>query len=288
MAPEQVEDARVTVVVASRNRRDELLQTLGRHRARVILVDNGSTDGTVDAVRRTHPHVEVVELGRNLGAAARTLGVRRATTPYVAFADDDSWWAPGSLHAAADALAAAPEVGLVAVDVLVGPAQRLDPFCEELARSPLPRDSTAPPGTRVLGFMACAAMVRRDAFLRAGGFDDVVRFPGEEERLAWDLTAQGSPLLYVPGPAVHHHPSPRRHGPAARHRAVTRSRVLTGVMRLPWRHALARTVAALRAGTPARRGVLDAARDMPAALLERRVVAPHVLADLELLDLTRT
>lgn len=67
-----MEYARVTVVVASRNRRKELLRSLGHHRAPVVLVDNGSTDGTPDAVRRTYPHVEVVELGENRAAAGRT------------------------------------------------------------------------------------------------------------------------------------------------------------------------------------------------------------------------
>ncbi|MBO3087254.1 glycosyltransferase family 2 protein [Cellulomonas dongxiuzhuiae] len=282
--PEPPEDPRVTVVVASRDRRDDLLRTLGRHRARVILVDNGSTDGTVEAVRRAFPHVEVVELGRNLAAAGRSIGVRRATTPFVAFADDDSWWSPGSLAAAADALASAPAAGLVAVDVLVGAAERRDPFCDVLAASPLEGGGELLPGPRVLGFMACAAMVRRDAFLRAGGFDDVVRFPGEEERLAWDLTAQGAPPAYVAGPVVHHHPSPRRHDAAARRRAVARSRVLTGLLRLPRRDALVRVRQALVEDAATRRGALDAVRDLPGALRQRRVLPRHVLADIAQLD----
>ena len=56
----------------SRNRREDLLVTLARHEAPVVLVDNGSTDGTVDAVRAAHPEVCVVPLGQNLGARART------------------------------------------------------------------------------------------------------------------------------------------------------------------------------------------------------------------------
>src|SRR4051794_32739178 len=165
-----VEDPRVTVVVATRNRRDEVLRTLGRHRAPVILVDNASADGTAEAVRRTYPHVEVIELRRNVGAAARTRGVERASTPFVAFADDDSWWAPGSLRTAADALDAHPGVGLVTVETLVGPDDLPDPFTTVLASSPLSWHDEPLPGPRVLGFMGCAAMVRRDAFLESGGF----------------------------------------------------------------------------------------------------------------------
>lgn len=296
--PIAVEDPRVTVVVASMNRREELLASLGRHRAPVVLVDNGSTDGTAAAVRAAHPDVEVLALPRNLGAAARTLGVRHAGTPYVAFADDDSWWAPGSLSAAADALEEHRTVALVNARVLVGAQERPDPFGDRLAGSPLP--GSAPlPGPRVLGFMACAAMVRRDAFLAVGGFDDVVRFPGEEERVAWDLTAAGWDLAYLPDAVVHHHPSPRRHSPEARTRAMTRSTLLTAVLRLPWPDVAARWRAAAvggrgreaagggvgdRSTSALRRGALDALRDLPRALRRRRVLPPRVLADIELLQ----
>lgn len=278
-----VEDPRVTVVVASRNRREELLHTLGQHRAPVVLVDNGSWDGTVAAVREQHPWVDVVDLGRNLAAAGRTIGVRRARTPYVAFADDDSWWAPGSLRTAADALERHPRTGLVDVRTLVGPEERLDPFCDLLAASPLSGDVPLP-GPRILGFMGCAAMVRREAFLAVGGFDDVVRFPGEEERLSWDLTAAGWPLAYLDAAVVHHHPSPLRHGAARRRRAIARSSALTAVMRLPAGRLTARLRSLVATGGPERLGVLDAARDAGRAVRARRVVPDGVLADLDLLS----
>ncbi|WP_282945541.1 glycosyltransferase family 2 protein [Cellulomonas endometrii] len=276
-----VEDARVTFVVMSRDRRDELVQSLGRHRAPVILVDNGSTDGTAAAVRAAHPHVRVVEAGRNLGAAARTLGVRLAETPYVAFADDDSWWAPGSLALVADVLDADPDVAVVQARVLVGPEERPDPFNDVLAASPLPR----PPRTDLptaLGFMACAAIVRRDAFLAAGGFDDVVRFPGEEERLALDLAAAGHAIVHAPQAVVHHHPSPRRHSPGARVTAATRSHLLTAILRLPWRD-VARDARSPARTPPRRRRLAAPVRDLR-ALRERRVTPPRVLSLRALLD----
>lgn len=274
-----VEDARVTVVVASRDRREELVASIAEHRAPVILVDNGSTDGSAVVVRRAHPWVEVLEVGENLGAHGRTLGARLARTPYVAFADDDSWWAPGSLRAAADVLERDPDVALVAARVLVGADERPDPFCAVLAASPL-RHRGRP---RLLGFVACAAMVRRDDLLAVGGFDDVVRFPGEEERVALDLAARGRAIVYADDVVVHHHPSPARHSPERRVRAVTRSAVLTAVLRLPWSDVADRVRRALGGGPATRAGVADALRDLPAALRRRRVVPPAVRADLAVL-----
>lgn len=279
-----VEDARVTVVVMSRNRRRELLASLSRHRAPVVYVDNASTDGSAEAVRAAHPDVDVVELDRNAGAYARTVGVHRARTPFVAFADDDSWWAPGALALAADALSAHPRVDAVTARILVGADERLDPVSVEMARSPLPPPPGGGPGPSLLGFVACATMVRTEAFLAVGGFDRVVRFPGEEERVALDLVTAGRYLCYLDEAVVHHHPSPVRHGPAQRARGIARSHVLTGVMRLPWRRAGARAVQALATGAATRRGALDAVRDLPAALRERRPVGPEVLAMLDRLE----
>jgi GT2 family glycosyltransferase len=272
----------VAVVVASRNRRDDLLASLPRHEAPVVLVDNGSTDDTVAAVREARPEVTVLPLGRNLGARARTVGAAHAGTEFVAFADDDSWWAPGDLARAVEILRAHPRLALLNARILVGPEERLDPVCAEMAGSPL---GTAPdlPGPSLLGFIACGAVVRPAAFQEVGGFDAVVRFPGEEERLALDLAAAGWGLAYVDAVTVHHHPSPRRHSPARRQAAIWRSRLLTGLMRRPAGDVARDLGRAVRAGRPGLEGLLRALPDVPAALRDRRPLPPEVLADLRLL-----
>jgi GT2 family glycosyltransferase len=138
----------VSIVIATRDRRRELLHTLARLAALddappVIVVDNASSDGTPEAVRAQHPGAVLVTLERNLGAAARTAGARRAVTPYVAFSDDDSWWAPGALKRAQDHFARTPRMALLAARILVGPEERLDPTCTAMAASPL-QDGDAP------------------------------------------------------------------------------------------------------------------------------------------------
>ena len=83
---------------------------------------------------------------------------------------------------------------------------------------------------------------------------------------------------------IHHHPSPVRHSPDRRTRAITRSAVLTAVMRLPWRDVVGRVRDAWQAGGPRRAGARDALGDLAAALRARRPVPPEVLELLKLLD----
>jgi GT2 family glycosyltransferase len=267
----------VTCVVASRNRRADLLASLPRHEAPVVLVDNGSTDGTVEAVRAAHPAVTVVPLDRNAGALARTVGTARAGTPFVAFTDDDSWWAPGDLARAVEIMRAHPRLGLLAARILVGAEEGLDPVCTEMAASPLGTEPDLP-GPSLLGFVACAALVRTGAFTAVGGFDPVVRFPGEEERLALDLAAAGWGLAYVDDVTVHHHPSTKRDPGTVRQAGIWRSRVLTALMRYPLRDLADQLARAVRAGRPGWRGLAGALPRAPAALRRRRVLPRHVMA----------
>lgn len=273
-----MEDERVTVVVMSRDRRDELLGSLARHDAPVVLVDNGSADGTALAVRQRHPHVSVVELGSNEGSLARNIGVERSQTPFVAFADDDSWWGPGALREAAAVMAAHPQVAVVAARVLVGAGGREDHMNSVMAASPLRAEGL--PGPRVLGFVACAAMVRRDAFLSVGGFDPLVRFPGEEEPVALRLAAAGWRLVYVDSLVVHHHPSPSRADPAARAADVAASSMTTALLVRPWGQVARHAIRLASAGPPQRRGLLRALSTAGPALRRRRPVPAGVRRDM--------
>ncbi|PWR07169.1 glycosyl transferase [Micromonospora sicca] len=269
----------LTIVVATRNRRDQLLALLPRHTAPVIVVDNGSDDGTPAAVARALPHVRVVELGRNAGAgAARNVGVALADTPFVAFADDDSYWAPGSLERAGELLRTHPRTALLTGRVLVGRAGRLDPISAGMARAPL---GTAPdaPGPTVLGFLACAVVLRRAAYRQVGGFAERLGTYGEEALLAMDLAAAGWHLAYVPELVAHHLPAPTGRDPRARRRIEARNRVLTAALRRPGR--VVRAVVAETWRDPAgRAGLADAARKLGWVLRQRRPLPAAVEADL--------
>jgi GT2 family glycosyltransferase len=281
--------ARVAVVIATRNRGTELLGTLTRLRALheqppIVVVDNGSTDGTAELVRAHCPGVQVAGLRRNRGGAARTVGARLVDSPYVAFSDDDSWWAPGALGRAVDLLDRHPRLAVLAARVLVGPEERLDPVCDQMAHSPLPPAADLP-GPSVLGFIACGAVVRRDAFLEVGGFDVRLGVGGEEELLSVDLAARGWGLAYVDEVVAHHHPSPTR-DPSGRRRRQVRNALWSAWLRRPLGGAVRQTahLAALATHQPgAWSGVLLAMGGLPWVLRERRPVPRDLEAALRTL-----
>ena len=143
-------DPRVAVVVITHQRREELLLAVARllalpERPHVVVVDNGSTDGTAAAVRERFPEVELIASPENLGAVGRNVGVSRLATPYVAFCDDDTWWEPGSLARAGDLLDAHPGLAAVTGRIVVEPGGTEDPIVASCGTRP----SGAPPGCRV-------------------------------------------------------------------------------------------------------------------------------------------
>lgn len=269
---------RVTVVVVTRDRHDALRESLPHHEAPVILVDNASRVPVPGAIR----------LERNRGGAGRNVGVEAARTPYVALTDDDAWWAPGALARAVAVLDAHPRLALVQARVLVGPQERLDPTCEEMARSPLP-GAPGQPGHALLGFVACAVVVRRDAFLAAGGFAERLAVGGEETLLAGDLVAAGWQLSYVPEVVAHHHPPS-----SSRDRPERRAAVLRNALWMPWLRRpvgaairqTAETLVRARLEPATVRGMGEAVAGVPWVLRARRVDPPRVEAMRRLLDRT--
>ena len=283
-------DRRVAVVVITHQRRDEVLLALDRllalpEQPHVVVVDNGSADGTAGAVRSRFPQVELVASPENLGAVGRNVGVALLDTPYVAFCDDDTWWDPGSLRTAADVLDRHPRLAAVTARIVVEPGGVEDPIVAELRDSPV-QGADWLPGPALGSFLAGASVLRRDAFLEVGGFSDRLWLGGEEELMAGDLAAAGWELCYLPELTVHHQASRLRDRHRRRHDGI-RNTLWTTWLRRPLRPALRRTVHLLRTVPRDRvtaRALLAAARGLPWVLRERRVLPPQAEARFAALD----
>lgn len=171
----------VTVVIPTRDRLSLLRRTLRTVlaqtgvRLRVIVVDDGGSDGTAEAVRKLgDDRITVVrhDLSRGV-SAARNTGVDAVSTPWIAFLNDDDLWAPDKLSAQMEALAAAPDagwscVGAVHTDwryrelLLVG-APHADGLAERLLAS------------MVIPGGGSGVVVKTDLLRAVGGFDESLR-----------------------------------------------------------------------------------------------------------------
>lgn len=287
---------RTSFVIATRDRAVDLAETLGRlldtTRCPIIVVDNDSHDDSRDittGISRRHPdghRVRLIALSSNEGAVARNIGVAECQTPYVAFCDDDSWWQPDATAMAESEFDRHPKLAVLAARTVVEPGGRTDPFCDELANSPLGRPPDLP-GPAILGFQSCAAVVRKAAFESVGGFSPVLHFRGEEQLLALDLAVAGWQLCYCPALVAFHRPSPRRGTPAAQRARVLRNDFLTSCMRRPPSVCLTRSATLLRAAArdPAHlRAAAEALTRLPAALNNRRALPAALEHQLRLLE----
>jgi GT2 family glycosyltransferase len=272
-------EPRTSFVIASRDRSDELAATVARlldtTSCPVVVVDNASVDDSVAALERLSSRaggrLSVVALSENLGAVGRNVGVAHCQTPFVAFCDDDSWWDPQAPSIAETVFDRHPTVALLAARTVMWPSQRDDPLTAMLADSPLGRDP-ALPGPSILGFLACSAVVRKDAFEAAGGFSKILHFRGEEQLLSWDLSAHGWDLCFCPELLAYHQPSVTRPTNAVQDARSLRNAALAAWLRRPVRRCVAAGAVLARAAAhdaAHARAFGEALRLLPTVLRER-------------------
>jgi hypothetical protein len=170
----------------------------------------------------------------------------------------------------------------VTARVLVGAEHIEDPTCARMAASPLPNDLGVP-GSIIFGCMAGACVMRRSAFLAAGGYHPRFFIGAEEALLAIDLMTAGWKMAYIPTLVVHHEPSTVRDR-GARRRMLTRNALWCAWLRRPFKSAAKQTGRLLQIAVqdPASmRGAMDALWGLPWVLRQRHVVPPHIEQALE-------
>jgi GT2 family glycosyltransferase len=160
----------------------------------IIVVDDASTDGTPEVVRR-YPGVKYIRLATNRGeSAARNAGLRASTGKYVAWLDDDDLWLSHRLQAHVSVLEANPAVGVLYGQYIIG---------GEGEGNLWPEAHQAPSGEvfhaflleQFIQFNACLAP--RAVFQRVGDFDETIQTQADYDmslRLAFH-----SPVTFLPG-----------------------------------------------------------------------------------------
>jgi glycosyltransferase involved in cell wall biosynthesis len=195
----------IAALIPTRNRRELVCRavrsTLAQTRPpnEIVVVDDGSTDGAGDAVRRLDPRVRVVRTEGLGPAGARNAGARAARAEWLALLDSDDVWLPHHLDAVANALAttAAPPPAVVFADaVLPGSDETVYGRAGFAPGAPATRveDAAGWALMRLQPMMPSATAIRRADWLAVGGMDEQIECR-EDTYLYLRLALAGLPFV---------------------------------------------------------------------------------------------
>jgi glycosyltransferase involved in cell wall biosynthesis len=192
--------ARASVIVPCWNRADTIAATLAsvadqtEDRLDVIVVDDGSEDGSAEVVRRSGPaSLRVLRTPHRGVAHARNVGLAAAVAPVVCFLDADDQWCPDTVRSQLAALAG--NVSVVFGDCLLSFPGRPDRRLSADVRQPAAPTLTDLLAARPVPLSTVAA--RRRAVLDAGGFEPTL--PSCEDYDLWyRLSCRGHVFRRIP------------------------------------------------------------------------------------------
>lgn len=220
-----------SVVIAAHNAAATLPATIRsvlqqtRQDFEVVVVDDGSVDGTHEALRRTtgDPRISYIRKEQSGPADSRNMGIAAAQGAFVCLLDSDDLWLPTYLQAMNDAFALEPDASLAYTD-----AWKLDDGTRRIYRKsigevlPLPAPARPPRDPEELlvemlrrNFVFTSATVRREVVLEVGGFTTFAR--SEDYELWLRIAATGHTFVRAAGiQAVYRErPGSRIHNPRA-------------------------------------------------------------------------
>ncbi len=291
----------VSAIIVNWNGKDLLrecldsLRTQTRRADEILVVDNGSTDGSQAMVRERYPEVSLVELGENKGfSIANNVGIRRARGDYIALLNNDLLLDPAWVERMASALDADPALGSCACKMLF--YDRRDTINAAgidlvksgggVSRGIMEQDGEVFQHSELIfGACAGAAIYRASMLADIGLFDEDLYIYFEDLDLAFRAQLAGYECLYVPEAVVYHHGSVSSSRFSKTYFYVVRNNLLVIVKNMPaslLRRYILRVSAvqlayALDAGLKGTLGAyararLDALRLLPRMLRKRREI----------------
>lgn len=200
--------SRVSVVIPVFNAQDVIRETIESVLAQtwtdreIVVVDDGSRDGSGDIVRSFGERVRYIRQENGGVARARNRGIAESAGRYIALLDHDDLWHPQKLEKQVAVLDRRPEVGMVITDVahiardgkpmgIVGAGYNpAEPFARLFVRGYVPTPS--------------AALIRRSVFETAGGFDERFHSAGMDDHELWTRIAARYEIANIPEPLTYH------------------------------------------------------------------------------------
>jgi len=199
----------VSIIIITFNRAKELKKTLtyilkiSRYFEEIILVDNGSTDNTIELIKDKFSKVQLVRLHKNVGVAeARNIGAINAKNNLLLFLDDDGYFDIKSIPELIKQFMKNKNLAVIGCKIVEIPSDSIyDLNFEDF----ILKNNTVFPSYY---FWGTAFMLRRDYFIKVGMFPDYFFYSNEENDLSYRLINHGFDILHCTFSIMLHYRSP--------------------------------------------------------------------------------
>lgn len=182
--------------------------------AEIVVLDNGSQDGSRDLIRRDFPQVRILELGENLGAAGgRNAGLTRVAAEQILLMDNDVALTADCVDRLVEAMAGRPDAAIAVPAVIYGNQRDRVQYCgaechflgqQILVNENVPADGIAPSVVDMGSLVSCCFLVDRSRLPAETLFDESFFIYFEDHEYGVRIRALGRALIAVPSARCFH------------------------------------------------------------------------------------
>jgi len=172
----------------------------------VVLVDNNSTDESVEFVKKEYPSITIIKLNANYGfAEPNNIGAKNAKGDFFLFLNNDTVVNPNFISVMVNQLKKDSKIA-ICQSLLLKPNGNVDSsgdFIDTLGRSYSSKEKVSEV-KKILNARGASMMVRKDAFWDLGGFDKHFFVSFEDVDLGWRAWIWGYKVVLLPDSIVYH------------------------------------------------------------------------------------
>jgi len=202
----------VSIIIVNYNGKNHLedclasLEKIDYKNYEIILVDNNSTDNSVEYVKNKYPSITIIKLNRNYGfAEPNNIGAKNAKGDYLLFLNNDTTVNPNFISAMVNVLEQDPKIA-ICQSLLLKPNGQVDSsgdFIDTLGRAYSSKERVSEV-KKILSARGASMMVRKESFWDLDGFDKKFFASYEDVDLGWRAWLWGYKIVLVPNSVVYH------------------------------------------------------------------------------------
>lgn len=204
----KLSECEASVIILSWNRKKEILKTIADLKLQtyrefeIIVIDQGSNDNSVSAIKAVYPDIQIICLHKNMGVPfGRNVGALNAKGEILVFLDNDASLAEDAIDRAVNTLSKNSNIGIVGFKILNEHTKTIDLCSWVYQKSKIKAFDTE---FYTYTFCGCGHAIKKEVFKKIGYYWDELFFGWEEIELSIKILNAGFDILYDPSIIVYH------------------------------------------------------------------------------------